>query len=761
MDEWQYFRERILIGMALLVAVPDLPCRTRGRDSAPWRTAEGHRTKPHERRCVSLGRLTPAVLFQSNNNAVTKPELQPILKVDDRQRLARERRVEHEKQIAARESYWLEKEEKARQHYEKHLEERKKKLEEQRVKEERRRAAVDEKRKQRLEEDKERHEAVVRRTMERSQKPKQKSNRWSWGGTLQTSTSMNSSDPDRRSVSTVNLSKHVDPAISKRLSSSSATLMNTPDRARRRQLSPWETSVVSRLLTPTHSFLARSKSTAALSGDSVMPICPRSASCSPISPQPYKTTMSRSGERPKLFVLAPDSAGRRRTTNSMNDKKEKDRHNEMAATLLNASFNIKRSPSPSIPKARSPTPSPVWPSQKTSASIPSMPKQTTTSPNTPKVSPSSPRPPSPGNVRPMKRDVHEMENESGKRTAENTNLKALPLCPAVVTEQSFSEKETCQESTPTLPSPLPSTLLPSAISNKMSAGTNNPEEATRILTEKRRIAREQREREEQERREREVEERQKKEEMARRMAEERARRDEELHQQEAERKQKEEEEKKEKEEQLLRLVEEKEQKTKDEVARLQKQREEETRQREEAERIRLEREKHFQREEQERLERKKRLEEIMKRTRRSETTEKQSNKQRNGEISRTAHDTATPHVESELESHSQYAVNPLRNGETELPSQMPISDQLTDAVDSQKTEKQLNENGVSMKNEDFEEFINLPVGTKPSKVNSFNSDGSNIPDIPFNPILAFEKTESLGQLAQVDNVQTQQTAEVI
>lgn len=31
---------------------------------------------------------------------------------------------------------------------------------------------------------KERHEAVVRRTMERSQKPKQKHNRWSWGGPL-------------------------------------------------------------------------------------------------------------------------------------------------------------------------------------------------------------------------------------------------------------------------------------------------------------------------------------------------------------------------------------------------------------------------------------------------------------------------------------------------------------------------------------------------------------------------------------------------
>lgn len=31
---------------------------------------------------------------------------------------------------------------------------------------------------------KERHEAVVRRTIERSQKPKQKQNRWSWGGAL-------------------------------------------------------------------------------------------------------------------------------------------------------------------------------------------------------------------------------------------------------------------------------------------------------------------------------------------------------------------------------------------------------------------------------------------------------------------------------------------------------------------------------------------------------------------------------------------------
>uniref|UniRef100_H3C5J6 MAP7 domain containing 1b n=1 Tax=Tetraodon nigroviridis TaxID=99883 RepID=H3C5J6_TETNG len=61
----------------------------------------------------------------------------------------------------------------------------------------------------------------------------------------------------------------------------------------------------------------------------------------------------------------------------------------------------------------------------------------------------------------------------------------------------------------------------------------------------------------------------------------------------------------------------------EENERLQRQREEaEVKAREEAERQRLEREKHFQKEEQERLERKKRLEEIMKRTRKSDAGDK-------------------------------------------------------------------------------------------------------------------------------------------
>ncbi|KAL2792687.1 ensconsin isoform 22 [Daubentonia madagascariensis] len=441
---------------------------------------------------TASNRLSSATSGQNSNHSGNKPDPPPVLRVDDRQRLARERREEREKQLAAREIIWLEREERARQHYEKHLEERKKRLEEQRLKEERRRAAVEEKRRQRLEEDKERHEAVVRRTMERSQKPRQKHNRWSWGGSLHGSPGIHSADPDRRSVSTMNLSKHVDPVISKRLSSSSATLLNSPDRARRLQLSPWESSVVNRLLMPTHSFLARSKSTAALSGDA--------ASCSPII-MPYKAAHSRNPtDRPKLFVTPPEGSSRRRT-------------------------------------------------------------------------------------------IH---------------------------------------------------------------GTAKEEEA---------------------------------------------------------------------------------------------------RVREEAERVRQEREKHFQREEQERLERKKRLEEIMKRTRRTEATDKKTIDQRNGDIAKGAltggtEVSALPHM-----------TNSPGNGEPVPSSHVVTSHQSKVTMESTPNlEKQPNENGVSVQNENFEEIINLPIGSKPSRLDVTNS-GS--PDIPLNPILAFDDEGTLGPLPQVDGVQTQQTAEVI
>lgn len=131
------------------------------------------------------------------------------------------------------------------------------------------------------------------------------------------------------------------------------------------------------------------------------------------------------------------------------------------------------------------------------------------------------------------------------------------------------------------------------------------------MAEKRRQAREQREREERERREQEEQERRAQEERAQRAAEEQSRREALARQREEERRLQEE-----------REAQERARAEREEVERLQRQKEEaEARAREEAERQRLEREKHFQREEQERLERKKRLEEIMKRTRKSDAAD--------------------------------------------------------------------------------------------------------------------------------------------
>ncbi|XP_006030329.1 ensconsin isoform X2 [Alligator sinensis] len=707
---------------------------------------------------------------QSASNSGTKPDQPPVLKVDDRQRLARERREEREKQLAARESVWLEREERARQHYEKHLEERRKKLEEQRLKEERRRTAVEEKRRQRIEEDKERHEAVVRRTIERSQKPKQKQNRWSWGGALHSS-GINNTDPDRRSVSTMNLSKHVDPVINKRLSSSSATLLNSPDRARRLQLSPWESSIVSRLLTPTHSFLARSKSTAALSGDAVIPICPRSASCSPISPLSYKAMNYRHpADHTRSFVTVPDTIGRRRTTHSARtDKKDKEREHYSSNPLS----SIKGAHSPSIHKTGSRAPFPVWHASKSMPHLPGTPRQVTSSPSSSKVSSGQTRPPSPGNIRPIKK---ELKLDSEKKGAEKEPEKASEerreegkVASAGAGESASGEEPSVKpepaHAAPPLPPALPA-ASPPPVPSKTSAGTTDPEEATRLLTEKRRLAREQREREEQQKREREEFERQKKEQLSQRIAEERARREEEeARKQEAERKQRESEQEKEKEERLRQQAEEKDQKEREEMERFQKQKEEEARQREEADRIRLEREKHFQREEQERLERKKRLEEIMKRTRRTETVDKKSNEQQNGDISKaniTQQPVTSPTspLQSVMRTQLQRATESPHNGQPVTCAHVVISHPPTVNMDSNfNPEKNPNENGMSVQNENFEEFINLPIGSKPSRLDSLNNDGSNSPGIPLNPILAFDDKGTL--LPQVDTVQTHQTAEVI
>ncbi|XP_067322647.1 ensconsin isoform X5 [Anolis sagrei] len=709
-------------------------------------------SKLQDKKAASSSRPSSAALGQNTNNAGARPDSAPILKVDERQRLARERRVEREKVLAARELAWIEKEERARQYYEKHLEERKKKLEEQRLKEERRRAAVEEKRRQRLEEDKERHEAVVRRTIERSQKPKQKQNRWSWGGTLHSNSSINTTDPDRRSVSTMNLSKHVDPVINKRLSSSSATLLNSPDRARRLQLSPWESSVVSRLLTPTHSFLARSKSAATLSGDA--------ASCSPISPLSFKAISCRNpADRAKLFGTTPDVRRRRTTHSAGTSRKEK----EKGLSVTNLSSGKKRARSPSAFRSKSS----AWHASRSLPFLPGTPRKLTSPQVSSKTSSAQPRPPSPGNIRPVKNE-RKLENEKKDIRREPEKVmeekkdqeKATPA-PSIVANENLPCKEETTQVMPSAPS-APSAGLLSPVSSKPSAGTTDPEEATRLLSEKRKLAREQREREEQQRREKEETERQKKEELAQKIAEERARREEEAQKLEAERKQREAEQEQEKEEQLRlhRLAEEKEQKDREEMEQIQKQKEEEMRLREEQ--IRVEREKHFQREEQERLERKKRLEEIMRRTRRTEAAEKKSNEQQNGEITKERASSPTSPLSPVMGSQVQHVPESPRNGEVVTHTHVLISHEPTVNLDSNLNPgKHPNENGVTMQNENFEELINLPMGTKPSRLDAMNNDEKESAAIPLTPILAFEEKGTLGPLPQVDNVQTHQTAEVV
>lgn len=151
--------------------------------------------------------------------------------------------------------------------------------------------------------------------------------------------------------------------------------------------------------------------------------------------------------------------------------------------------------------------------------------------------------------------------------------------------------------------------------SKAAAGTNSAAEAAKILAENRRLMREQKEREEQLRIQREEEEKLRKEEEERLAEEARLKRLEEEKKLAEERKVIEEEEARRAEEERVRLAEEEAVKQ----AELQREREEaEAKAQEEAERVRQERDRIMQQNQQERMERKKRIEEIMKRTRKGD-----------------------------------------------------------------------------------------------------------------------------------------------
>ncbi|XP_037129835.1 MAP7 domain-containing protein 1a isoform X4 [Syngnathus acus] len=523
------------------------------------------------------------------------------MKSEERQQLAKERREEKAKYLeelsklqAAKKSQWLEKEERAQQLREQQLEERRRRLEEQRVLAEKRRAALEERQKQKLEKNKERYEAAIHRSAKKTW-AEIRQQRWSWAG------NQNANQKETRNVA----------------------------------LSPWESSIVDRLMTPTLSFLARSRSAASVlpnGKDGQSPLCPRSSSASPLTLCAHQ----RCSERWRVTSSTPDITQRqhRRSSTPMDrtkkEKKDKERENEKEKNALTKEkFLKKRQSLPSMRHRADPSPSPLsrprpsspaMPKGRTASPSPAAsprPPSTRSSPSTPKGRPRRARTPAKVDHRTSSPVQLERVREHRRPSTPENHSRRSPVIPAVRNSMASSKSAS--------PSPEPYIKdVPSAApSPKPMAGTNNPEEAARILAEKRRQAREQREREEEDRREQEEKERVLREERLAREEEDRRRREEEARAMAEEQQRRDEEQRtREEEEARERAVAEQE-----ENVRLQKQKEEaEAKAREEAEKQRLEREKHFQKEEQERLERKKRLEEIMKRTRKSDASDKKETK---------------------------------------------------------------------------------------------------------------------------------------
>ncbi|XP_053284159.1 MAP7 domain-containing protein 2 isoform X4 [Pleuronectes platessa] len=492
-----------------------------------------------------------------------------VLRIDDRLRVAKERREEADRQQVLRESQIMERERKAKLQVERQLEERQKKVEEQRKKEEQKRQAVEEKRKQKQEEEKEHYEAVMRRTLERSQRVEQRQKRWSWGG-LSTDSDGRTGDSDasasspvtivispaspdkpprsrqvdKRSTSTLNLKQSSEAGISKRLSSSSATLIKSPDKPSATPLHPPRGPVRSRSIDRQKSGM-----TTSVSADGALDPSLKD-----------KQSTSPAGQRP----ASPSSTlGRNRSP----------------------------SPAPSPAPKRTPSPATSKQSSKTRPSSPGGMKQRPPSPQ-----PTSTKPP------PIQKPAL---TPTGPPTLRKRDSKPKDLCPVqAVSPQSSDSSKTKDKDKD---------------DSKGSTGTNSAAEAAKILAENRRLMREQKEKEEQLRIQKEEEEKLKKEEEERVAEEARLKRVEEEKKLAEERKVREEEEAVMAEEERVRLAEEEAVKQ----VELQKEREEaEAKALVEAEKVRQERDRVMQQNQHERMERKKRIDEIMKRTRKGDPNDK-------------------------------------------------------------------------------------------------------------------------------------------
>ncbi|XP_068571152.1 ensconsin isoform X8 [Cebidichthys violaceus] len=627
-------------------------------------------------------------------NAPAKPQgSRPVidgaaLRIDDRLRVAKERREEAERQQVLKDSQVMERERKAKVQVERQMEERQKKVDEQRRKEEQKRLAVEEKRKQKQEEEKEHYEAMMRRTLERSQRVEQRQKRWSWGGLGTDSdgrtgdSDASSSSPvtivvspaspekpprsrqvDKRSTSTMNLKQPSEAGISKRLSSSSATLIKSPDKPRRPPAGIVDGGVLSRLLSPTQASLARSKSAAALSAEGTNApechLCPRSASATPLVP-PRGPVRSRSIDRQKSGMTTSVSADGALDP-SMKDKQFTSPGGQRPASP-SSTLGRNRSPSPAPNPAPKRTPSPTVPKQS--------PRTRPPSPGAMKQRPPSPQPTS-AKPPPIQKPAL---TPTGPPTLRKRDSKSKDLCPVqAVSPQSSDSNKTKEKDDP-----------------KASTGTNTAAEAAKILAENRRLMREQKEREELLRVQREEEEKLRKEEEMRLAEVARLKRLEEEEKLAEERKIKDEEDALLAEEERVRMAEEEAVKQ----AELQKEREEaEAKALEEAERVRVERDRLMQQNQQERMERKKRIEEIMKRTRKGDQGDMKGDagdddKQENDEE---GEDCETQSQSDEIAEEDDKDECGLSSGEPEAQREEPLG-----SVNGKpETDDKENNNGIS------------------------------------------------------------------
>ncbi|XP_023442304.2 MAP7 domain-containing protein 2 isoform X10 [Dasypus novemcinctus] len=549
----------------------------------------------------------PGAVRTSPPNA-RPPGMDGFLKSDERQRLAKERREEREKCLAAREQQILEKQKRAKLQYEKQIEERWRKLEEQRQREDQKRAAVEEKRKQKLREEEERLEAMMRRSLERTQQLELKK-KCSWGVALSagpggrdgesentpppplglaastlppepgttTAAAESTNACDKLSTSTMNLPKHTEPPMSKRLSSSTVAIPYSPDRA---------------------------------------PAGPLKSS--------YKSSPTRNAERKKATsTTGIGDAGKGVPAGAEASLMEKGKREQRAATSISTTglgSPLRRCDFPLGLSKRSS--SPVT-SRSASKAYPQSPKS---------VKPSYPGSPVkyrlssfPNRETPKKKAEKEKTNKEreGAMGQQASGSLGEEAPEKHVVDRHLTEKHTASGGK----------AESHEAAGKPTAGTTDAGEAAKILAEKRRQARLQKEQEEQERLEKEEQVRLEREELKRKAEEERRHLEEEARKREEERKRQEEEEKRKAEEEAKRKAEEelslkekqekqekeKQEKEKQEKAMLEKQKEAaEAKAQEAAKQMRLEREQIMLQIEQERLERKKRIDEIMKRTRKSD-----------------------------------------------------------------------------------------------------------------------------------------------